>query len=1554
MKNSLQLIVTILMMIVAGSVMGQSIFTNPITGTNPNLSNPYTTGQVVASNMTAGGIGRGTGIAGVNTNDRYNANSWNTVGLDTAAYFNFTLTPSSGFKINLLSFVYTGQASGTGPSSFALRSSVDGFTANIGTPTAGGTTISLIGSPYQNLTSEIEFRFYGWGASASGGTYSINDFTFNGTVVATAPEIQLQNPINTDIPCGSTVDMGNVEVNANANTTVRIKNIGLANLILDGLPFPLGGANADQFSITTQPTSTISVAGYSDMIIEFSPDASGPKTASISIENNDSNEDPCIVNLSGFGVCIPPSTQATNFGTNNILHNQMNITWVRGNGANVLVVARQGGAVNADPVNGTTYTANAAFGSGTQIGMGNYVVYSGTGTSETVTALMANTAYHYAIYEFDGGAGSECYRTSDELTGSATTLSLPPVITHTGTSPAASNINQGSLNTILYQIDIAVADNDATLTQLVVTTAGTWDNNDLVNFKLRYSTDATLDVGDATLDVEIVLAGGTQDITFAGFSQNIPIGTRYLFVTCDVDPAATVNNTIAAGPDANTDFTYSENESYSGSSFAAANAKTIIGTPEIQLEYPIASNAACGFTLPFGNVVVNASNSLTVRIRNTGSADLTLSPLPTIGGADPSQFSITTPPSSPIAAGGFSDMVVQFLPTSTGAKTASILIDNNDSDENPCSISLTGTGILANDNCSGAIELTVDPDESCGANTNGTTVGATQSFAAILCNLNTGNADDDVWYSFEATGTSHIITVDGAANMDAVIDLREGACDGTNIACADVTFGGDIEILTATGLTNGSTYYIRIYDYDSGSGDFTICITTPEPPSYFRTQSSGLWSDAGIWQTSVNNMDPWVNASLPPTLSDLSITIRDMDDVTINAVTTIEEVVVESGGILSIAAGITVNNGTGDDIVIQDGGRVNYKVSTWSYNSGARMRISTSGILSIETSGITGAGTGVNSVNHIYEDASILQWNNPSGTISSSGVTYFPNVTTEIPIFRFVTGVTGTPGSSNPTEFKGLVQLGDGVSITWTASGAKIFRNGIVGLGASNTMTGNSGSGAWFFDGTTATIGSESGTLTLTHVNTIHVGSNVNSVTAANLIGTTNISSVFLFSIRLNCSLTCGAGDILTCGTTTFTGDGTFILASGGTIRTAHVGGLYGTLGTSLIKTLDSGGNYEFNGGTQATSIYLPSSISGALIISNNSTTTLTNDVTLTGTAHSISSGSSFIVPTGKVLTNNGTITQSGTLTINGTMAGTGTVAGNLSNNTAISPGNSAGTLTVSGNYTAGASSTTNIELGGASAGQFDVLAVGGTAALNGTLNVTLINGYTPANGAKFLFLTHGSGSGSFTTQNLPAGYTWTLNYLSNGVELESGGPLPIELTHFDATLLEKQVALTWTTATEINNEYFLVQHSADGRNYTDIGMVPGAGTTTQAQSYSYQHQTPTRGANYYRLQQVDYDGAFSFSPIRVVELGGVNTTTADNWSIRPTIASDQINLLRQGAAGAATWTVFTMEGRPALRGQFPADSDVQPIDISALHSGPYFLQVISREGVWSGRIVRE
>jgi hypothetical protein len=136
--------------------------------------------------------------------------------------------------------------------------------------------------------------------------------------------------------------------------------------------------------------------------------------------------------------CVTPSQQASVFTSANVTFNSMSIGWTRGSGSQVLVVARQGSAVNSNPVNGTGYTANAQFGSGTQIGTGNYVVYNGTGNSAEVTGLLSGSTYYFAIYEYN--SPSNCYLTP-ALTGNATTQYTtpdPPVV------KAASSITQTS------------------------------------------------------------------------------------------------------------------------------------------------------------------------------------------------------------------------------------------------------------------------------------------------------------------------------------------------------------------------------------------------------------------------------------------------------------------------------------------------------------------------------------------------------------------------------------------------------------------------------------------------------------------------------------------------------------------------------------------------------------------------------------------------------------------------------------------------------------------------------------------------------------------------------------------------------------------------------------------------------------------------------------------------------------------------------------------------------------------------------------------------------
>jgi len=97
-------------------------------------------------------------------------------------------------------------------------------------------------------------------------------------------------------------------------------------------------------------------------------------------------------------------------------------------------------------------------------------------------------------------------------------------------------------------------------------------------------------------------------------------------------------------------------------------------------------------------------------------------------------------------------------------------------------------------------------------------------------------------------------------------------------------------------------------------------------------------------------------------------------------------------------------------------------------------------------------------------------------------------------------------------------------------------------------------------------------------------------------------------------------------------------------------------------------------------------------------------------------------------------------------------------------------------------------------------------------------------------------------------------------------GPLPVELTFFDAVDGDDcSIALEWTTATETNNDYFQLERSTDGVNYTVIGVVEGSGNSSTANTYTFIDDAPSAN-NYYRLRQVDFAGDGSVSSQLVVK----------------------------------------------------------------------------------------
>jgi hypothetical protein len=120
-----------------------------------------------------------------------------------------------------------------------------------------------------------------------------------------------------------------------------------------------------------------------------------------------------------------PTTSATGVTFSGTTSIGTTINWTNGNGSNHLVVVKSGSAVDGSPVDGVIYTASTAFGAGSEIGTGGYVVYKGASNSVTLSGLSPTTTYYVSVFGLNGSGGTENYRIATPATGNVTTLNAP-------------------------------------------------------------------------------------------------------------------------------------------------------------------------------------------------------------------------------------------------------------------------------------------------------------------------------------------------------------------------------------------------------------------------------------------------------------------------------------------------------------------------------------------------------------------------------------------------------------------------------------------------------------------------------------------------------------------------------------------------------------------------------------------------------------------------------------------------------------------------------------------------------------------------------------------------------------------------------------------------------------------------------------------------------------------------------------------------------------------------------------------------------------------------
>jgi hypothetical protein len=302
-------------------------------------------------------------------------------------------------------------------------------------------------------------------------------------------------------------------------------------------------------------------------------------------------------------------------------------------------------------------------------------------------------------------------------------------------------------------------------------------------------------------------------------------------------------------------------------------------------------------------------------------------------------------------------------------------------------------------------------------------------------------------------------------------------------------------IITGIFISSGSTCFFRWLDTDATGADDGLAIDDLiiEPgfvvPSayHYRSTQSGNWSSLNCWEMSADEVN-WTPATEIPTWYTNSIRIRTGHTITHQYFAVVDQLVIESGGLFQHSGGqLSLNDGSGDDLQVNNAGSCQLAIAgnlPVLGSPGATIRIKTGGILRISAGGLsTVPGAGIHAAAYVYEHGSIIE--NAYNGMGANGVTYFPNVTNNtIPILRITQPITLPVGATAATRVNGILEVNGNLS--FTASGQKIFRNGIRG---SATLSTTATSGMVVIDGATAVLGG-TGSLNLSASVGLQLGSN--------------------------------------------------------------------------------------------------------------------------------------------------------------------------------------------------------------------------------------------------------------------------------------------------------------------------------------------------------------------------------------------------------------------------------------------------------------------------------
>lgn len=186
--------------------------------------------------------------------------------------------------------------------------------------------------------------------------------------------------------------------------------------------------------------------------------------------------------------------------------------------------------------------------------------------------------------------------------------------------------------------------------------------------------------------------------------------------------------------------------------------------------------------------------------------------------------------------------------------------------------------------------------------------------------------------------------------------------------------------------------------------------------------------------------------------------------------------------------------------------------------------------------------------------------------------------------------------------------------------------------------------------------------------------------------------------------------------------------------------------------------------------------------------------------------------------------------------------------------------------------------------------------------------------------------------------------------------PLPIELVSFDADPEEHRVNLHWTTASEVNNDHFVVERAGPDLNFRPLLQRPGAGNSNSVLHYREEDNSPLVGVSYYRLKQVDYNGDFKYSDPVAVYFDDGETERETSFLLYPNPNSGQtvhIEALQPTDGETFAVTLYDMTGKSLLSSELDRTTNRTSLTLpSHLTAGVYIMKFSSRSTSQSHKLI--